>query len=120
MLCIEQQRMAALRAHVFMAAVAIREFFVIVLAEKTLQRVADTGDRAILGEVIRAASALAFVTGRLLEDVVVDVMPPKEAREPGELDVHNTPYIPECAKRQESGSRVRRGGGGQVGYSGPL
>ena len=83
MLRVEQQRMAALRADVFMAAVAIGKLLVIVLPEKTRQCMADAGDRAILGEVIGAASTLAPVAGRLLEHVVVDVMAPEKTRQLG-------------------------------------
>ena len=74
----EHQRMPALRAHVFVAAVAIGELLVIVLAEKTRQRVTNPGDRAVLGQVPGAAAAPAPVAGGLLEDVVVDVVAPQE------------------------------------------
>jgi hypothetical protein len=77
---IEQQRMPALRADVFVTAVAIGELLVIVLAEKTRQRVTNAGDRAIFGEVFGSATAAPPVTACLLEDVVVNVMAPQETR----------------------------------------
>ena len=83
MLRIEQERMPALRAHIFMTAVAIGELFVIVLAEKTRQRVTNTRDRTILGQVIGATAAPPPVTVSVFEDVVVDVMAPKETRQFG-------------------------------------
>jgi hypothetical protein len=54
---LEQQRMPALRAHVFVTAVAIGELLVIVRAEKTRQRVTHARDRPILGQVAGAAAA---------------------------------------------------------------
>jgi hypothetical protein len=75
--------MAALRADVFVTAVAIGELLVVVLAEKTRQRVANAGGRAIFGEVFGSASAAPRVTVCLLEDVVVDVMAPEETRQFG-------------------------------------
>jgi hypothetical protein len=74
---VEQQRVAALGAHVFVAAVAIGELLVAVLAEEARQRVPDPRDRAVLGEVFGAAATPAIVAARPLERVVVDVMPPQ-------------------------------------------
>ena len=80
---IEQQRMPALRAHVFVAAVAIGQLLVIVLAEKTRQCVAHPCHRPILGQVVSAAAAPPAVPAGVFEDVVVDVMPPQETRQFG-------------------------------------
>jgi hypothetical protein len=73
---LEQQRMPALCAHVFVTAVAIGELLVVVLAEEAGQRVTDPRDRAVLGQVFGAAPASASRPLGLLEDVVVDVMAP--------------------------------------------
>jgi hypothetical protein len=78
---LEQQRMAALRADVFVAAVAIRELLVIVLAEKARQRVPHARDRAILRQIRSATPAVAAFAGGLLEHVVIDVMAPQETRQ---------------------------------------
>jgi hypothetical protein len=80
---IEQQRMPALRADVLVAAVAIGELLVVMLAEKTRQRVTNTGDRSILSQVFGSTPAPPVVAARLLEDVVVDVMAPQETRQFG-------------------------------------
>jgi hypothetical protein len=77
---VEQQWMAALRADVFVTAVAIGELLVVVLAEKTRQRVANTRDRSIFSQVFGSAPAPPVVAARLLEDVVVNVMTPERAR----------------------------------------
>jgi hypothetical protein len=77
---LEQQRMPALRADVFMTAVAIGELLVVVLAEEARQRVTHAGDRSIFGQVFGAAAAPPRPPLGLLEDVVVDVMAPKETR----------------------------------------
>ena len=82
MLRIEQERMPALRAHIFVTAVAIGELFVIVLAEKTRQRMTNARHRTILGQVIGAAAAPPPLTVSLFEDVVVDMMAPQGARKP--------------------------------------
>jgi hypothetical protein len=78
---LEQQRMAALRADVFVAAVAIGELLVVVLAEEARQRMPHARERSILGQIIRATAAVAAFAVRLLEGVVVDVMAPKETRQ---------------------------------------
>jgi hypothetical protein len=78
---IEQQRMPALRAHVFVTTVTIGELLVIMLAEKTRQRVTHTRDRPILGQVAGAAAAPPPVPVGLFEDVVVNVMAPEETRQ---------------------------------------
>jgi len=80
---VEEQRMPALRADVLVTAVAIGEFLVVVLAEKTRQGVTNVCDGAILGEVLGPTTAAPPFSSRLLEDVVVDVMTPQETREPG-------------------------------------
>lgn len=79
MVRVEQQRMAALCAHIFMAPVAIGELFVIVLAQETRQRVTNVRDRAIFGKVLGAAPARALLTRRVLEQMVIDVVAPDEA-----------------------------------------
>jgi hypothetical protein len=76
---IEQQRMTALRAHVFMAPVAIGELLVIVLAEKARQRVPHARQRSIFRKIFGPAAALPPGI-RLLENMIVDVMSPQEAR----------------------------------------
>jgi len=86
---LEQQRVPALRADVFMTAVAIGELLVVVLAEEARQRVTDARDRSILGQVAGAASAPPIGTRRLLEDVVVDVMAPNCTRQLSQ--VHDIP-----------------------------
>jgi hypothetical protein len=80
---IEQQRMPALSAHIFMTSVAVRELLVGVRAEKTRQGVTNVGDGSILGQVVRPAAAVAAVALRLFEDVVIDVMAPEKARQFG-------------------------------------
>ena len=80
---VEEQRMPALAADVFVTAVAIGELLVIVLAEKARQRVPNVRDRSILAEVFGSASAAPAVSPRLLEDVVVHVMAPQETRQFG-------------------------------------
>jgi hypothetical protein len=80
---LEEQRMPALRAHVFVTAVAISELFVVVLAEEARQCVANARDGSIFGQVFGAAPASPVVAARLLEDVVVDVVPPQETRQFG-------------------------------------
>lgn len=80
---VEEERMPALRAHVFMTAVAIGELLVVVLAQETRQRVTHARDRSIFRQVSGAAPAPPVVAARLLEDVVVDVMAPQETRQFG-------------------------------------
>lgn len=75
---LEHQRMPALRAHVFVAAVAIGELFVIVLAEKARQRMTHARERPVFGEIRGSTPALPAVVRGLFEDVVVDAMPPQE------------------------------------------
>jgi hypothetical protein len=77
----KEQRVTALHADVFMAAVAIGQLLVMVLAEETRQGVPDVRDRAVFGQVARAAAAPPAIGVRCLEDVVVDVMSPHGARE---------------------------------------
>jgi hypothetical protein len=76
---IEQQRVSALGADIFVTAVAIGELLVVVLVEEARQRVSDTGDRAVFSQVAGPASAPPIAAGILLEDVVVDVMAPQSA-----------------------------------------
>jgi len=66
---VEEQRMPALRADVLVTAVAIGEFLVVVLAEKTRQGVTNVCDGAILGEVLGPTTAAPPFSSRLLEDV---------------------------------------------------
>ena len=80
---VEEERMAALRADVFVTAVAIGELFVVVLAEKARERVTNAGRRSIFRQVLGSASTPPSRTISLLEDVIVDVMPPHEARQFG-------------------------------------
>jgi len=80
---LEQQRMPALRAHVFVTAVAIGELLVIVLAEEARQRVTHARDRSVFGQVFGSAAASPRRSFGLLEDVVVDVMAPQETRQFG-------------------------------------
>jgi hypothetical protein len=86
---IEQQRMAALRADVFVAAVAIGELLVMVFAEKTRQRVTHVRQRSVFSKIVGAAAAFPSAR-RLLEDVVVDVMSPQKTRQPSQ-SVHGIP-----------------------------
>ena len=78
---LEQQRMPALGADVFVAPVAIGEFFVGVFAEKARERVPHPRDREVFAQVIGAASASPVTGAGLLEHVVVDVVSPHRARE---------------------------------------
>jgi hypothetical protein len=80
---LEQQRMPALRAHVFVTAVAIGELLVVVLAEETGQRVTHARDRSIFRQVFGSAPASPRRSFGLLEDVVVDVMAPQKTRQFG-------------------------------------
>lgn len=75
---VKQQRMAALHADVLVTAVTVDELFVIVLAEETRQRVTDVRQRAIFRQVIGAATTAPADVGRLLENVIVDVMTPNK------------------------------------------
>jgi hypothetical protein len=77
----EQQRMPALRADVFVAAVAIGKLLVVVLAEEARQRVTHTRDRSILRQVFGSAAAPSRRHLGLLENVVVDVVAPQETRQ---------------------------------------
>jgi hypothetical protein len=80
---VEEQRMPALAADVFVTAVAIGELLVIVLPEETRQRMPDVRDRSILSQVFGSTPASPAVPARQLEDVVVDVMAPEETRQFG-------------------------------------
>ncbi len=80
---LKQQRVPALNADVFVAAVAIGEFLVVMLAEKAGQRMPDPCDREIFAEIRRPAPA-APMAGGVLEHVVVDMVPPQRAREFGQ------------------------------------
>lgn len=75
--------MTALSADVFVAAVPIGQLFVIVLAQEARQRVPDPCNRSIFGEVIGSTPAPPVVAHRLLENVIVDMMAPQEARQLG-------------------------------------
>ena len=77
---IEEQRVAALRADVLVAAVAVGELLVIVLAEKARQGVTNACDGTVLRQIFGSASAASRVSVHLLENVVVDVMAPQETR----------------------------------------
>lgn len=101
---VEQQRVPALRADVLMPAVAIGQLLVVVLAEETRQRVPHPRERAVLAQVLAAAPAPPVVARGLLEDVVVDVMPPQRARQSGQPISHTFPSVPECAKPLPIGS----------------
>src|SRR5262245_41276898 len=80
---VEQQRMPALRADIFVTAVAIDELFVVVLAEKARQRVTNAGNRSVFSEVLGTATAMPSLPIRVLEDVIVNVMAPDETRQFG-------------------------------------
>jgi hypothetical protein len=80
---LEQQRMPALRAHVFVTAVAIGELLVVVLAEEARQRVTHASDRSVFRQVLESAAASPRRSLDLLEDVIVDVMAPQETRQFG-------------------------------------
>ena len=56
MLLFKEQRVAALRADVFVAPVAIGELLVVMLAEKARQRVAHARDGQVFAQVISPAS----------------------------------------------------------------
>jgi hypothetical protein len=75
--------MPALRADILMAAVAVGELLVVVLAEKARERVPYTRDRPIFSEVGSPATAPPpFPTGSP-EEVIVDVMAPEKTRQFG-------------------------------------
>lgn len=57
MLLFKEQRVAALRADVFVAPVPVGQLFVVMLAEKARQCVPHSGDRKVFAQVISAASA---------------------------------------------------------------
>ena len=80
---VEQQRMAALDAHVFVASVAFAQPFILMLAEETRQCVPHASNRTVLAKIFGPATAPAVTLGRLLENVIVDVMPPERARQFG-------------------------------------
>jgi hypothetical protein len=88
---IEQQRMPALRADIFVTAVPIGELFVIVLAEEARQGVPDPCRRPILSQVIGSTPAPPVVAPCLLEDMVIDVMPPQRARQFRQTAPHSAP-----------------------------
>ena len=56
--CTEQERVAALHAHIFVTAVSIDQAFVRVMAEETGQRVTNARDAAVFGKVGDAAAAM--------------------------------------------------------------
>jgi len=85
---VEQQRMPALRADVFMTAVAIGELLVVVLAEEARQRVTHARDRSVFGQVFGSAAASPRRPLGLFEDVVVDVMTPERTRKLGQQSSH--------------------------------
>ena len=72
----KQQRVPALRADVFVTAVAIGKLLVVMLAEEARERVPHSCNRTILGEVVAPATAPPFAGVRLFERVVVDVVSP--------------------------------------------
>ena len=80
---VEQQRMPALRANVFMASIAIGQLLVVVLAEEARQRVPHARQRTIFRKILGSAAAPPLHPVGLLEDVVIDVMSPNEARQSG-------------------------------------
>jgi len=65
-----------------MTAVAIGELFVVVLPEKTRQRMPHARDRSIFSQILRPTPAPPVVPVGLLEDVVIDVMAPEKTRQP--------------------------------------
>ena len=81
---VEQQWMAALDADVLVAAVPVRQLLVVMLAEKARQRMSYARERSIFGQVVAAAAAPPVAVRRRFENVVVDVMSPHRAREPGQ------------------------------------
>ena len=89
---VEQQRMPALRADVFVTTVAIGELLVIVLAEEARQRMPHARERLVFSQILGAAAAPPRRPLGLLEDVIVDVMPPQETRQSGEC-LHAIPLI---------------------------
>ena len=78
---LEQQRMTAFRAYVFVAPVAIGQFLVGVLAEKARECMPHARHREVFAQVVGAASAPPMAGAGLPEHVVVDVMSPHRARE---------------------------------------
>jgi hypothetical protein len=78
---IEQERVAALHAHVFMAAVTLGEFLVLMFAEETRQGVPHARDRSIFREIVCAAPAPPLRAGCRFEPAIVDVVSPHRARE---------------------------------------
>ena len=72
----KEQWVAALRADVFVAAIAIGELLVVMLAEKARQRVAHSRDGQVFAQVISPASAPPMIGVGLPEHVVIDVMSP--------------------------------------------
>ena len=92
----EDQRVAALHAHVFAAAIPIRERNVAVLAEKARQGMPHTGQRPVPIEVLRPAPTAP--RGQLRREVViVDLMSPESTSES---------HTGECAYRLDCGSPV--------------
>src|SRR5688500_17931949 len=78
---LKEQRVAALRADVFVAPVAVGELLVVMLAEKARQRMADSRDGQVFAQVIGPTSALPMIGVGLPEHVVVDVVAPQRARQ---------------------------------------
>lgn len=104
---VEQERVPALDAHIFMAPVAVGQLFILMLAEEARQRVTDARDRSVLAQVSGPAPAPPVTARRPFEDVIVDVMSPERARQFGQYSSHDIPSTPECAKSSLPSSKLR-------------
>ncbi len=76
MLLLKEQRVAALRADVFVTPIAVGELLVVVLAEEARQRMAHSRDGKVFAQVIGPTSAAPMIGIGLLEHVVVDMVSP--------------------------------------------
>jgi len=86
---VEQEGMPALRAHVFVAPVAVGELLVIVLPEKARQRMTDARSRPVFRQIVRSTPAPPPLALSPFESMVINVMSPNEARQLGQI--HDIP-----------------------------
>jgi len=101
---LEQQGMTTLHAHILVMTVALNEFLIGVVPQKTGQRVSDVRQRTVLAEIRPAAPASALEKCFRLKSVVVDLVTPDSTPELSHV-VLLAPSHKTCAKAMGFGSR---------------